>query len=109
MFLMQFWANFIYINVFHGLFLPMKMTIARNFQRENFPKTFWQTKTFPEPRRDGWSLKRFSTPCDLSHKPDLSPVVILEGALEPEEIEESPRNSALIPLPTITFVKVEVH
>ena len=109
MFLMQFWANFIYINVFNGFFLPMKMTIARNFQRENFPTTFWQTKTLPEPRRDGWSLKRFSTPCDLSHKPDLSPVVILESTLEPEEIEESPRNSALIPLPTITFVEVEVH
>ena len=105
MFLMQFWANFIYLNVFNGLFLPMKMTIARDFQRKNFPETFWQRKSLPEPRRGGWSLKRFSTSCDLSQKPALSPAVTLESALKPEEIEKSPGNSALIPVPTIRLVR----
>ena len=105
MFAMQFWMNLIYINVFHGLFLPMKMTIPRYFQRENFPKTFWQRKRLPEPRRTGWSLKSFSTPHDSSGHPDFTPIVQLTGSsFMLREIDRSPGNSTPILPPTIRLV-----
>ena len=40
--------NFFYFDIFHGLFLPTKMTIPRNV---NVTKPFWQTEHIPEPRR----------------------------------------------------------
>ena len=105
MFSMQFWINLMYINVFHGLLLPMKMTIPRYFQRENFPKTFWQRKRLPEPRRTGWSLKSFSTPHDSTGHPDFRPIVQLSGSsLMLREIDTSLGNSTPIQPPTIRLV-----
>ena len=55
--------NFLYLDIFHGLFLPTKMTIHRkcDWQR-NVSKTFWQRKHIPEPRRGEQMFELFRNP-----------------------------------------------
>ena len=39
--------NFFYFDIFHGIFLPTKITVQRNV---NVTKPFWQKESIPEPR-----------------------------------------------------------
>ena len=63
--------NFLYLDIFHGLILPTKMTIHRKWQR-NVSKTFWQRKNMPEPRR---GEQMFQNPVSKSTVTLVSPFI----------------------------------
>ena len=75
--------NFFYFDIFHGIFLPTKMTIPRNV---NVTKPFWQTESTPEPRRSKQML-------DLSLNPVSKSLVRHVGPVMQEEISAKTSSS----------------
>ena len=83
--------NFLYLDIFHGLVLPTKMTIHRNCNlQRNVPKTFWQKKIILEPRRDDLSQNPVSKSTLRHESPfmqeQLSPEREMETTLSEGEV-----------------------
>ena len=68
----NFW-NFLYLDIFHGLYLPTKMTIHR--KGKNVTKSFWQREHLPQPRRDEQMFELFLNPASKSTARHVSPFV----------------------------------
>ena len=65
-------SYFFYFNIFHGIFLPTRMTIPRNV---NVTKPFWQTESTPEPRRSKQMLDLSLNPVSKSLVRHVGPVM----------------------------------
>ena len=95
--------NFLYFNIFHGLFLPTKMTIHRNCNwQRNATKTFWQQKRTPEPRRGEQMFNLSLNPVSKSAITQVSPERKMKTTFSQGESTSSHTNN-------LHLVTVEIH
>ena len=105
--------NFFYFDIFHGLFLPTKMTIPRNV---NVTKPFWQTESTPEPRRSKQMLDLSLNPVSKSLVRHVGPVMEEETSAKTsssQTVRWKTRNKSLekasLGEATLHLVTVEIH